>query len=79
MKVWFVDQLQDILLALGLPPKVYAGHSFRIGTAMTAVLMGMEVSTIQTPGRWQKRAFLQYIRMAQEQLAQLSRVLARGV
>jgi len=76
-KAWFVEQLRDILSALGLPPHVYAGHSFRIGAATTAALAGVEDSTIQTLGRWQSGAFLQYIRMPRGQLAQLSGVLAR--
>ncbi len=34
------------------------GHSFRIGAATTAVVVGIADSSIQTLGRWQSAAFL---------------------
>ncbi len=52
-KAWFVDQLWDILSVLGLPPEVYIKHSFCIGAATTAALMGVEDCTTQTLDRWQ--------------------------
>ena len=75
-KSWLVQQVQTILVGLGLPQGEYAGYSFRIGAAMSAALAGVEDSTIQALGRWQSSAFLQYIRMPQEQLAAISRRLA---
>ena len=77
-KSWFVDQIRSILSAIGLPQHLYAGHSFRIGAATTAAMAGVEDSTIQTLGRWQSAAYLQYVRMPSEQLARLSAVLARS-
>ena len=77
-KAWFVDQLRSVLSALGLPQHLYAGHSFRIGAATTAAMAGVEDSTIQTLGRWQSAAYLQYVRMPSEQLARLSAVLSRN-
>ena len=79
LKSWFVEQLRGILEAAGLPQHLYAGHSFRIGAATTAALKGVEDSTIQTLGRWHSAAFLQYVRMPSERLAELSTVLARNV
>ena len=75
-KSWFVQQVRTTLASLGLPQGEYAGHSFRIGAATSAALAGVEDSTIQALGRWQSSAFLQYIRMPQEQLAAISRRLA---
>ena len=77
-KVWFVDQLRSVLASLGLPKELYAGHSFRIRAATTAAMAGVEDATIQTLGRWQSAAYLQYVRMPSEQLARLSAVLARS-
>ena len=77
LKAWFVEQLCSILAAAGLPQQQYAGHSFRISAATTAALAGVEDSMIQTLGRWQSGAFLQYIRTPSETLANLSSVLVR--
>lgn len=78
IKAWFVGHIRTALRALGLPQGDFAGHSFRIGAATTAALMGVEDSAIQTLGRWQSSAFLQYIRTPKERLAALSATLAKG-
>ena len=41
-KVWFVQQVRDVLKRLGFPAHQYAGHSSRIGAATSAALAGME-------------------------------------
>ena len=46
---WFVAQLRTILAAVGLPQHQYAGHSFRIGAATTAAMVGIDDSTIEPP------------------------------
>lgn len=74
-KPWFVAQLRAILGAVGLPQQQYAGHSFRIGAATTAALVGIEDSTIQALGRWHSAAYLQYIRTPKSQLASMSKKL----
>ena len=76
VKGWFIGQIRLTLESLGLPQDWYAGHSFRIGAAMTAAFVGIEDSTIQTLGRWQSSAFLQYICIPKEQLALISSCLA---
>ena len=73
----FIAELRNILRALGLPQDDYAGHSFRIGAATSASLMGMEDSVIQILGRWRSDAFLRYIHTPREQLATMSAELAR--
>ena len=72
----FVAEVRKVLETLGLPAESYAGHSFRIGAATTAALVGMEDSSIQLLGRWQSAAFLRYIRTPQDRLAALSTSLA---
>ena len=71
-KTWLVQQVRQVLQSLGFPQEDYAGHSFRIGAATSAAMVGIEDSTIQALGRWQNAAFLQYIRMPREQLARIS-------
>ena len=78
LKAWFIDQLREILTAVGLPRQQYAGHSFRIGAVTTAAIAGVEDSTIQTLGRWHSVAYLQYIRLPSERLARVSAVLAKN-
>ena len=60
-KAWFVDQLCATLSGMGLPQHLYAGHSFRIGAATTAAMAGVEDAMIQTLGRWQRAAYVQYM------------------
>ena len=51
-KAWFVGKIRGIVAGLGLPQHQYAGHSFRIGAATSAALVGIEDLMIQTLGRW---------------------------
>ena len=74
----FVTGIREVLTAIGLPQHQFAGHSFRIGAAMTAATAGIEDSTIQTLGRWHSAAFLQYIHTPKEQLAAISTTLANA-
>ena len=72
----FVAKVREALEEAGLDPKKYAGHSFRIGAATTAAARGVEDSVIKTLGRWQSSAYLLYVRMPRERLAELSKVIA---
>ena len=76
IKAQFVREIREVLKTIGLPQGQYAGHSFRIGAASAAAQAGVEDSIIQTLGRWQSAAFLQYIRMPKEKLAAVSSLLA---
>lgn len=75
-KPHFVSEIRKVLASLGLPQHQYAGHSFHIGAATSAALVGVEDLTIQTLGRWHSAAFLQYIRISGEKLAAISKTLA---
>ncbi len=78
-KARFTDVIREALEAVGLPQDQFAGHSFRIGAATTAVKAGIDDSTIRMLGRWNSTAFLVYIRTPREQLAQFSKTLAGSV
>ena len=71
----FVAAVREALLAVGVSPHLYAGHSFRIGAATSASRAGLQDSFIQAMGRWSSAAFLSYIRTPPEQLAAASRQL----
>ncbi len=75
-KPWFVRMIREVLATIGIPAHQYAGHSFQIGAATTAALVGIEDSAIQTLGRWHSADFLQYIWTPKEHLASISASLA---
>ena len=62
-KTKFVDHVRKGLITANIPAHLYTGHSFRIGAATTAALMGIEDSTIQTLGKWKSLAYLLYIKL----------------
>ena len=68
----FVAETRRCLESAGLQQGDYAGHSFRIGAATTAAMVGISDSSIQMLGRWRSSAFLQYIRTPKEKVATLS-------
>ena len=47
-----VGKVRQMLSDLGLSARNYAGHSFQVGAATTAAMVGMEDSLTQTLGRW---------------------------
>ena len=47
-----VQSLNHTLVAAGIDPEFYKGHSFRIGAATTASARGVQDSLIQKMGRW---------------------------
>ena len=60
---YFSNCLKLSLAFNNLDPKLYKGHSFRIGAATAAAANNVPVSVIQTMGRWKSDAFKHYIRM----------------
>jgi len=71
-----VTAVRKALDTAGLDQSQYCGHSFRIGAATTAAKRGLEDSVIKTLGRWRSLAYLDYVRIPREQLANYSRILA---
>ena len=71
----FVSKVQAALQKAGIDPSRYQGHSFRIGAATTAAERGFEDSLIKTLGRWDSTAYMRYIRIPREQLANYTRSL----
>ena len=71
----FVSAVRQALQSAGVDCLKYAGHSFRIGAATTAASRGMEDSIIKTLGRWKSLAYLEYVKIPRQQLANYSSVL----
>lgn len=60
----FVAQkLNQVIRFIGLDPKQYKGHSFRIGAATHASKLGFSENAIQNMGRWKSDAVKRYIRL----------------
>jgi integrase len=62
-RAYFTNMLHCCLTYLGLNPAQYKSHSFRIGAATHAALLGLSDSEIQALGRWKSGAFKKYIRL----------------
>ena len=77
-RTFLVSELKVALRSLKVDESLYNGHSFRIGAATTAAQQGLQDSLIQTLGRWRSEAYKIYIKLPREQLAAVSRTLARG-
>ena len=71
----FVGAVREALAKAGINQDKYSGHSFRIGAATTAASKGLEDSMIKTLGRWRSLAYLQYVQIPRDQLANYSRLL----
>ena len=62
-KVLINSNLSLVLQAAGLNPKLFKGHSFRIGAATYAASQGHTTTQIQQMGRWHSSAFQKYVRI----------------
>ena len=71
----FASRLSAVLEQAGIDSKGYNTHSFHIGTATTAKEKGISDVHVKMLGRWKSDAYQLYIRMPQQQLAQLTKQL----
>ncbi len=72
-----VEEIRQALNKAGIDSRAYCGHSLRIGAATTAAVNGMEDALIKTLGRWRSLAYLEYVRIPRNQLAQYSQMLCQ--
>ena len=72
-----MSKVRSALLAAKLPAMDFAGHSFNIGTVMTAATAGLDDSTTQTLGRWKSSLYLLYVRLEPHHLASVAPRLAK--
>jgi hypothetical protein len=59
----FLAILRSALKFIGLSSDDYNTHSFRIGAATTAAMLGKNDNEIKSMGRWKSDSFKTYIRM----------------
>lgn len=71
----FIVKVRLVLSVLGYTKSSYAGHSFRIGAATTAVEHSIEDSVMKMLGWWKRSADQQYARASQKVLDSVSRRL----
>lgn len=56
-----ISHVRILLANLGLNPKQFSGHSFRIGAASSASKQGVLSHVFKYMGRWQSACYSQYI------------------
>ena len=54
----------------------FTSHSFRVGAASTAAALGTPDYMIRAMGRWNSDAYLLYVRLSRDKLADVSKNLA---
>ena len=67
-----VSAIRRALSSAGIETTGFSGHSFRVGAATTAAVVGVEDSTIKMLGRWESSAYQRYLRTPRETLAAIS-------
>ena len=64
---WVLHRPHTLLLAAGIDPSHYSGHSFRRGAANTAATLGIPKDAIMELGRWKSDAINRYFSAATTQ------------
>jgi len=59
-QTWVIHRLRTLLLAAGINPVAFSGHSFRRGAANTAATAGISRADIMKMGRWKWDAVDRY-------------------
>ena len=62
LRDYFIKQITSAFKFIGLDPKCYKSHNFRIGGALFYAEIGFSDSQIRLMGRWRSDAFKRYIR-----------------
>ena len=70
-------EIKSALELLGVDASDFNDHSFRIGAASTAAANGIEDSLIKTLGHCESDAYLRYIKIPREELANYTAMIAR--
>jgi len=71
----FVTAVRKALATAGVDTSKYCGHSFQIGAATTVAERGVQDSLIRTMGRWERSAYLLYIRTPRDKICAVAKTL----
>ena len=74
----FVAIFKGLLLRLGLPAHLFAGHSFRRGGATWAFQSGVQGELIKLLGDWRSDAYLKYLNTSLQDKLTVSQAMAAG-
>ena len=72
----FTSLMRDLLATVGINPKHYASHSFRIGAVTSAGAVNMPPWLIKTLGRWTSDCYEWYIKISPSILCSATQQLA---
>lgn len=72
----FIEQTKFLLSCLGISPRQYSGHSYRVGSATSAAGSGFRDYELKLLGRWSSEAYQRYVRTPVETFVSFSRRLA---
>ena len=76
-KTPFIKWLRARLKKLHIDPTCYAGHSLRIGAAVSAARRGVSEDVIQKCGRWKSATYLRYIKYIPNSINALRNLIAQ--
>ena len=75
----FTTRLKSLLLAAGIDPKLYSGHSFRRGGATYLHSLGATPLEIQASGDWQTMVFTGYLHLSLEDRWKSQQLIADAI
>ena len=75
----FTSHMRDLLATVGINPKHYASHSFRIDVATSEGAVNMPPWLIKTLGRWTSDCYERYIKISPSTLCSATQQLASCV
>ena len=75
----FTTRLKSLLLAAGIDPKLYSGHSFRRGGATYLHSLGATPLEIQASGDWQTMVFTRYLHLSLEDRWKSQQLIADAI
>ncbi len=74
----FTNVTRNLIAQLGLDPKTFSGHSYRIGSSSSAGACGFKDWEIQRLGGWRSDTYKRYVRHSQAHIVSFAAHLAQA-